>query len=74
MPRGKRWNPNRRTAKEEVTKNYYNQPAYMLEIGDREGGGPLLVNGMEVHRRGYGCQTQVDLDMLVERAAENRLL
>ena len=50
MPQGKRWNRTRFTEKEEIAKSYYSQPAYMFEIGDREEGGPLLVNGVEVHR------------------------
>ena len=59
---GKRWNRTRFTEKEEVSKSYYNQPAYMFEIGDREEGGPLLANGVEVHREGEGVQNRSQLD------------
>ena len=42
------------TEKEEVTKNFYSQPAFMYEVGDREEGGSFLVNGVEVHPPGQG--------------------
>ena len=58
------------TEKEEVTKSFYSQPAYMYEIGDREEGGPFLVNGIEVHPPGQGVKNRQELDALVERAAE----
>ena len=70
MPQGKRWNRTRFTEKEEVSKSFYSQPAYMFEIGDREEGGPLLVNGVEVHRPGEGVQNRAQLDLLVELAAQ----
>ena len=35
----------------------------MFEIGDREEGGPLLVNGVEVHRAGEGVQSRAELDL-----------
>ena len=54
MPEGKRWNRTRFTEKEEVSKSFYNQPAYMFEIGDREEDGALLVNGTEVNKKGLG--------------------
>ena len=58
MPEGKRWRRTRFTEKEEVTKSFYSQPAYMHEIGDREEGGPFLVNGAEVHPPGEGVQNR----------------
>ena len=58
MPEGKRWRRTRFTEKEEVTKSFYSQPAYMYEIGDREEGGPFLVNGAEVHPPGEGVQNR----------------
>ena len=67
MPQGKRWN-RRFTEKEEIEKSYYSQPACMFQIGDREEGGPLLVNGIEVHRAGEGVQNRAQLDLLAERA------
>ena len=71
MPQGKRWRRTRFTEKEEVTKSFYSQPAYMYEIGDREEGGPFLVNGIEeVHPPGQGVKNRHELDALVERAAE----
>ena len=70
MPEGKRWRRTRFTEKEEVTKSFYSQPAYMYEIGDREEGGPFLVNGIEVHPPGQGVKNRQELDALVERAAE----
>ena len=70
MPQGKRWNRTRFTEKEEVSKSFYSQPAYMFEIGGREEGGPLLVNGVEIHRPGEGVQSRAQLDHLVERAAQ----
>ena len=70
MPEGKRWRRTRFIEKEEVTKNFYSQPAYMYEIGDREEGGPFLVNGIEVHPPGQGVKNRQELDALVERAAE----
>ena len=70
MPQGKRWNRTRFTEKEEVSKSFYSQPAYIVEIGDREEGGPLLVNGVEVHREGEGAQDRAGLGLLVERAAQ----
>ena len=42
----------------------------MYEIGDREEGGPFLVNGIEVHPPGQGVRNRHELDALVERAAE----
>ena len=71
MPRGKRWKKTRFIEKEEVTKTFYNQAASMAEIGDREEGGPFLVNDVEIHRKGEGVQTRQELDGLVERAAED---
>ena len=71
MPSGKRWKKTRFIEKEEVTKVYYNQAASMAEIGDREEGGPFLVNDVEIHRKGEGVQTRRELDALVERAAED---
>ena len=70
MLQGKRWNRTRLTEKEEVSKSFYNQPAYMFEIGDREEGGALLVNGIEVNKKGQGVQTPDQLDLLIERAAQ----
>jgi len=70
MPEGKRWRRTRFTEKEEVTKSFYSQPAYMYEIGDREEGGSFLVNGIEVHPPGQGVRNRQELDALVERAAE----
>ena len=70
MPEGKRWRRTRFIEKEEVTKNFYSQPAYMYEIGDREEGGPFLVNGIEVHPPGQGVKNRQELDALVEQAAE----
>ena len=70
MPQGKRWKRTRFTEKEEVTKSFYSQPAYMFEVGDREEGGPLLVNGVNVHRKGEGERDRAELDSLVERAAQ----
>ena len=71
MPRGKRWKKTRFIEKEEVTKTFYNQAASMAEIGDREEGGPFLVNDVEIHPKGEGVQTRQELDGLVERAAED---
>jgi hypothetical protein len=56
--------------KEEVTKSFYSQSAFMYEIGDREEGGSFLVNGIEVHPPGQGVRNRQELDALVERAAE----
>ena len=70
MPQGKRWNRTRFTEKEEVSKSFYSQPAYMFEIGDREEGGPLLVNGVEVHREGEGVRDRAQLGLLVERPSQ----
>ena len=42
----------------------------MYEIADREDGGPWLVNGAEIHPRGQGVKNKGELDLLVERAAE----
>ena len=56
MPEGKRWRRTRFTEKEEVTKSFYSQPAFMYEIGDREEGGSFLVNGVEVHPPGQGVR------------------
>ena len=70
MPQGKRWRRTRFTEKEEVTKSFYSQSAFMYEIGDREEGGPFLVNGIEVHPPGQGVRNRHELDALVERAAE----
>ena len=53
-----------------MTKSFYSQPAYMYEIGDREEGGPFLVNGIEVHPPDQGVKNRQELDALVERAAE----
>ena len=50
MPRGKRWGRTRFTEKEEVTKCFYCQSAFMYDIGDREEGGQYLVNGVEVNQ------------------------
>ena len=71
MPRGKRWKRTRFIEKEEVTKIYYSQEASMAEIGDREEGGPYLVNDVEIHRKGEGVQNRQELDALIERAAED---
>ena len=71
MPEGKRWRRTRFTEKEEVTKSFYSQPAFMYEIGDREEGGSFLVNGVEVYPPGQGVRTRQELDALVERAAED---
>ena len=70
MPEGKRWRRTRFTEKEEVTKSFYSQSAYMYEIGDREEGGPFLVTGIEVHPPGQGVKNRHELDAIVERAAE----
>ena len=70
MPEGKRWRRTRFTEKEEVTKSFYSQSAFMYEIGDREEGGLFLVNGIEVHPPGQGVRNRHELDALVERAAE----
>ena len=70
MPQGKRWRRTRFTEKEEVTKSFYSQSAFMYEIGDREEGGPFLVNGIEVHPPGQGVRNRHELEALVERAAE----
>ena len=70
MAQEKRWNRTRFTEKEEVSKSFYNQPAYMFEIGDREEGGALLVNGIEVNKKGQGVQNRDQLDLLIERAAQ----
>ena len=58
------------TEKEEVTKSFYSQPAFMYEIGDREEGGSFLVNGVEIHPQGQGVRNRQELDVLVKRAAE----
>ena len=71
MPQGKRWRRTRFIEKEEVTKIFYSQSALMSEIGDREEGGPFLVNGVEVHPPGEGVKNRQELDNLVERAAED---
>ena len=71
MPEGKRWRRTRFTEKEEVTKSFYSQPAFMYEVGDREEGGSFLVNGVEVHPPGQGVLSRQELDALVERAAED---
>ena len=71
MTHGKRWKKTRFIEKEEVTKTFYNQAASMAEIGDREEGGPFLVNDVEIHRKGEGVQSRQELDALVERAAED---
>ena len=70
MPQGKRWRRTRFTEKEEVTKSFYSQPAFMYEIGDREEGGQFLVNGIEVNPPDQGVRNRHELDALVERAAE----
>ena len=70
MPQGKRWNRTRFTENEGASKSFYNQPAYMFEIGDREEGGALLVNGIEVNKKGQGVQNRDQLDFLIERAAQ----
>ena len=70
MPQGKRWNRTRFTEKDEVSKSFYNQPAYVFEIGDREEGGALLVNGIEVNKKGQGVQNQDQLGLLIEKAAQ----
>ena len=71
MPEGKRWRRTRFIEKEEVTKSFYSQSAFTYEIGDREEGGPFLVNGIEVHPPGEGVRNRQELDNLVERAAED---
>ena len=71
MPHGKKWKKTRFIEKEEVTKTFYNQAATMAEIGDREEGGPFLVNDVQVHRKGEGVQSRHELDALIERAAED---
>ena len=53
-----------------MSKSFYNQPAYMFEIGDREEGGALLVNGIEVNKKGQGVQNQDQLGLLIEKAAQ----
>ena len=70
MPQGKRWRRTRFTEKEEVTKCFYSQPAFMYDIGDREEGGQFLVNGIEVNPSDQGERNRHELDALVERAAE----
>ena len=70
MPQGKRWRRTRFTEKEEVTKCFYSQPAFMYDIGDREEGGQFLVNGIEVNPSDLGVRNRHELDALVERAAE----
>ena len=70
MPQGKRWGRTRFTEKEEVTKCFYSQSAFMYDIGDREEGGQYLVNGIEVNPISRGVKNRHELDMLVERAAE----
>ena len=70
MPEGKRWRRTRFTEKEEMTKSFYSQHAFMYEIGDREEGGSYLVNGVEVHPPDQGVRNRQELDALVERAAE----
>ena len=70
MPQGKRWRRTRFTEKEEVTKCFYSQPAFMHDIGDREEGGQFLVNGIEVNPSDQGVRNRHELDTLVERAAE----
>ena len=42
----------------------------MFEIGGREEGGALLVNGIEVNKKGQGVQNRDQLDLLIERAAQ----
>ena len=70
MPQGKRWRRTRFTEKEEVTKCFYSQPAFMYDIGDREEGGQFLVNSIEVNPSDQGVRNRHELDALVERAAE----
>ena len=70
MPQGKRWRRTRFTEKEEVTKCFYSQPAFMYDIGDCEEGGQFLVNGIEVNPSDQGVRNRHELDALVERAAE----
>ena len=70
MPQGKRWRRIRFTEKEEVTKCFYSQPAFMYDIGDREEGDQFLVNGIEVNPSDQGVRNRHELDTLVERAAE----
>ena len=70
MPQGKRWRRTRFTEKEEVTKCFYSQPAFMYDIGDREEGGQFLVNGIEVNPSDQGVRNRHEPDALVERAAE----
>ena len=70
MPQGKRWRRTRFTEKEEVTKCFYSQPAFMYDIGDREEGGQFLVNSIEVNPSDQGVRNRHELDVLVERAAE----
>ena len=70
IPQGKRWRRTRFTEKEEVTKCFYSQPAFMYDIGDREEGGQFLVNGIEVNPSDQGVRNRHELDALVERAAE----
>ena len=70
MPQGKRWRRTRFTEKEEVTKCFYSQSAFMYDIGDREEGGQFLVNGIEVNPSDQGVRNRHELDALVERAAE----
>ena len=70
MPQGKRWRRTRFTEKEEVTKCFYSQPAFMYDIGDREEGGQFLVNGIEVNPSDQGVRNRHELDALFERAAE----
>ena len=70
MPQGKRWRRTRFTEKEEVTKCFYSQPAFMYDIGDREEGGQFLVNGIEVNPSDQGVRSRHEIDALVERAAE----
>ena len=70
MPQGKRWRRTSFTEKEEVTKCFYSQPAFMYDIGDREEGGQFLVNGIEVNPSDQGVRNRHELDALVERAAE----
>ena len=42
----------------------------MYDIGDREEGGQYLVNGVEVNPISRGVKNRHELDMLIERAAE----
>ena len=42
----------------------------MFEIGGREEGGALLVNGIEVNKKAQGVQNRDQLDLLIERAAQ----